>query len=140
MAEIVNCNSVSSSVVLLLTDGEQTSRGDPLQIAQLAAEAGVRIYTVGIGSKEGVVLQTKGFSVLTQLNETALQAIASMTNGSYYYAENETALREIYENVDLRLTINGEKTEITAILAGLGLLFFLIGGILSLLWIGRMPL
>ncbi len=129
-----------SAVVLLLTDGEHTSRGDPLQIAQLAAEAGVRIYPVGIGSPEGVVLETEGFSILTQLNEKSLQEIASLTNGSYYYAEDEEALQEIYENVKLQLTTSGEKIEVTAIFAGLSLLFLLVGGTLSLLWFGRMPL
>jgi Ca-activated chloride channel family protein len=128
-----------SSVVLLLTDGENTESPDPLEIAQLAAEAGVRIYPIGIGNAEGTVLQVEGFNILTQLNETALQEIASLTNGSYYHAEDEETLQEIYENVDLQLTISGEEMEVTAILAGLGLLFFLIGGTLSLLWFGRVP-
>lgn len=129
-----------SAVVLLLTDGEHTSSTDPLLIAQLAAEAGVRIYPVGIGSPEGVVLETEGFSVLTQLNEKALIEIASLTNGAYYHADDEEALQELYKNVDLRLTISGEKAEATAIFAGVSLLFFLVGGALSLLWFGRMPL
>jgi Ca-activated chloride channel family protein len=129
-----------SAVVLLLTDGENTSALDPLAIAQLAAEAGVRVYPVGIGSKEGTILQIDGYNVSTRLDETALQAIASLTNGTYYHAEDAPALQEIYENVDLQLTIRGEKTEVTAIFAGISLLFFLIGGILSLLWFGRMPL
>ncbi len=129
-----------SAVVLLLTDGENTVRPDPLVIAQLAAEAGVRIYPVGIGSPEGAILQIEGFSILSQLDETALKEIASVTNGSYYRAEDEKSLLEIYRNVDLQLTIRGEKTEVTAIFAALGLLFLLVGGALSLLWFGRIPL
>ena len=129
----------SSAVVLLLTDGENTEAPDPLEIAQLAAEAGVRIYPVGIGSNEGTVLQIDGFNILTRLNEANLQEIASMTNGSYYQAEDAGTLREIYENVDLQLTISGQEMEVTAIIAGLGLLFFLIGGAFSLLWLGRVP-
>ena len=130
----------SSAVILLLTDGENTESPDPLQMAQLAAEAGVRIYPVGIGSTDGAVLEIEGFNILTQLDEMALQEIASLTNGSYYHAEDEETLQEIYESVDLQLTISGEKMEVTAIFAGLSLLFFLIGGALSLLWFGRMPL
>jgi Ca-activated chloride channel family protein len=129
-----------SSVVLLLTDGENTSSPDPLEIAQIAAEAGVRIYPVGIGSQEGAILEIEGYSVSTQLDESLLQDIASLTNGSYYRAEDQESLQEIYENVDLRLTISGEKTEVTAVFAGIGLLFFLIGGTLALVWFGRMPL
>lgn len=128
------------AVVLLLTDGENTESPDPLEIAQLAAETGVRIYPVGIGSAEGTVIQLEGFNVLTQLNEPTLQEIASLTNGFYYHAEDEETLYEIYDNIDLQLATRGEKTEVTALFAGIGLLFFLIGGLLSLFWFGRMPL
>lgn len=129
----------SSAVVLLLTDGEDTGGQDPLEVAQVAADAGVRIYPVGIGTPEGTVVQLEGFNILTQLNESTLQEIASLTNGSYYHAEDEEALQEIYQNVDLQLTIEGEKSEITSIVTGLSLLFLLIGGGLSLLWFGRAP-
>lgn len=128
-----------SAVILMLTDGENTSSPDPFEVAQLAAEAGVRIYPVGIGSPEGSVISIEGFNVLTQLNEGTLQEIASMTNGSYFHAEDEASLNTVYENVDLKMTIGGEKIEITSFIAGLSLLFFLIGGILSLYWFGRMP-
>lgn len=129
-----------SSVILLLTDGENTSSPDPLEIAQLAAEAGIRIYPVGIGSTEGAILEIEGYQVVTQLNETALQEIADLTNGAYYHAVDEESLKDIYENVDLRLEIRGEKMEITSMIAGAALVFFLIGGTLSLFWFGRMPL
>jgi Ca-activated chloride channel family protein len=122
-----------------LTDGENTSGPEPLDIAQLAAEAGVRIYPVGIGSVAGAVLEVDGFNVLTQLNEPALENIASVTNGSYYHAADEEALQDIYQNIDLQMTIEGEKTEVTSFLAGLGALFFLIGGGLSMIWFGRIP-
>ncbi len=129
-----------SAVVLLLTDGENTQEPDPMLIAQLAADAGVRVYPVGIGSSEGTVLEIDGYNVVTQLNEPVLEEIANLTNGAYYYAEDAETLHEIYQNVDLRLSLDGEKMEVTAVFAGLSLLFFLIGGALSLLWFGRMPL
>jgi Ca-activated chloride channel family protein len=129
-----------SAVVLLLTDGENTASADPLEIAQLAAEAGVRIYPVGIGSPEGAILQIDGYSILSQLDERTLQEIANLTNGAYYVADDNESLQEIYRNVDLQLRIRGEKMEVTAIFAGLGLLFFLAGGMLSLFWFGRMTL
>jgi Ca-activated chloride channel family protein len=135
----VDIGNYSSAVILLLTDGENTESLDPLEIAQLAAQAGVRIYPVGIGSSEGTILEVEGFNVLTRLNESALQEIASLTNGSYYHAEDEESLHEIYENIDLQLKVGGEKMEITAILAGASLLFMLAGGFLMLLWFGRAP-
>jgi Ca-activated chloride channel family protein len=136
----IDVGSYPSAVVLLLTDGENTTPLDPLVIAQLAAEAGVRVYPVGIGSLEGTVLQIDGYSVLSRLDETALQQIASLTNGAYYYAGDAASLQEVYQNVDLQLTISGEKMEVTALFAGAGLLLLLVGGLLSLLWFGRMPL
>jgi Ca-activated chloride channel family protein len=137
---VVEIGDFPSSVILLLTDGENTSSPDPLQISQLAAEAGVRIYPVGIGSQEGAILEIDGYNVSTQLDETTLQAIADLTNGSYYRAEDEGSLQEIYQNVELQLTIRGEKMEVTAILAGFSLLLFLAGGALTLFWFGRMPI
>lgn len=128
-----------SAVILLLTDGENTGPPDPLEIAQVAAEAGVRVYPVGMGSSEGAVLQIDGFSILSQLDETALQEIASLTNGEYYRAEDEAQLQEIYKNIDLQLSLKGEKTEVTAVFAGFSLVFLLLGGALSLVWFGRMP-
>lgn len=128
-----------SAVVVLLSDGENTEAPDPLEIAQIAAEAGVRIFSIGIGSPEGTVLQIDGFNILTQLNETSLQEIASLTNGSYYNAEDEESLREIYKNIDLQLTVRAEKMEVTSIMAGISILLFLVGGALSLFWFGRVP-
>jgi Ca-activated chloride channel family protein len=135
----IEIEDYSSAVIIMLTDGENTSAPEPLEVAQLAAEAGVRIYPIGIGSVEGAILEIDGFNVVTQLNEQALQEIASLTNGQYYHAEDEESLQEIYKNVDLQLTIKGEKREITSILAGIAALFFLIGGGLSMLWFGRIP-
>ena len=138
-AELPRIGHYGSAVIVLLTDGENTEFQDPLEIAQLAAEAGVRIYPVGIGSAEGAILEVEGFQVLTQLNERMLQDIAQLTNGSYYYAKDEEALADIYKNIDLQLTVDGQEMEITALVAGFAALFLLAGGLLSLFWYGRMP-
>ncbi len=105
----------------------------------MAADAGVRIYPVGIGSSDGAVIELEGYQVQTQLNEPLLQEIASLTNGDYYQAADQEVLEEIYDTIDLQLTIEGENTEVTSLFAGAGLLVFLFGGLLSLLWFGRMP-
>jgi Ca-activated chloride channel family protein len=135
----LNIDNSSSAVIILLTDGENTSEPNPLEIAQLAAESGVRIYPVGIGSQEGTIIEVDGFNILTQLNEPMLEEIANLTNGTYYFAEDEEKLQEVYENIDLRLTIEGEKTEVTSIVAGISLVFIFIGGALSMVWFGRLP-
>lgn len=129
----------SSAVILMLTDGENTGGADPLDVAQLAAEAGVRVYPVGIGSEEGAVLEVDGFNVHTRLDEQTLQEVAAVTNGQYYRAADAESLREIYREIDLRMTVKGEQREATSIFAGAGALFFLIGGALAMLWFGRVP-
>ncbi len=129
----------SSSVIVLLTDGENNENPDPLAAARAAADRGVRIYTVGIGSAAGTTLHVNGFTVHTQLDEATLQQISQLTEGAYYGAENQQDLQRIYENLDLQLVIKPEKTEVTALFAGVGVLALLIGGICSLLWFGRLP-
>lgn len=129
----------TSSVIVLLTDGENLSAPDPLIVAQVAAEAGVRIYPIGIGTPEGSVIALDGFNVVTQLNERPLQEIASLTNGMYYAAADTETLEEIYQNIDLQLTVRGEKMEVTSLISGVAALFFLLGGGCAFVWYGRIP-
>jgi Ca-activated chloride channel family protein len=105
----------------------------------VAADRGVRIHTIGIGSEAGTTLQVEGFNVHTQLNEDTLQQISDLTNGRYYNAANEEDLRAIYQHLDPQLVIKPQEMEITAILAGISLVILLIGGAFSLLWFGRVP-
>jgi Ca-activated chloride channel homolog len=129
----------TSAVIVLLTDGENNAPPNPLEVAQVAVDRGVRIYTVGIGSATGTNLHVNGFTVHTQLNEPLLQQISQLTGGIYYNAETEQDLRAVYDNLSPQLVLKPEKTEVTAIFAGLGILVLLIGGTISLLWFGRLP-
>jgi Ca-activated chloride channel family protein len=130
---------LGSSAVVLLTDGEDTTENDPVAVADVAGRAGVRIFTVGVGSAEGAVVDVGGFRVATALDEERLRAIASASNGAYYSAERERQLRRVYDSIDLKLTVRGEKTEITALLAGAALIVFLVAAWLSFRWLGRAP-
>lgn len=127
------------AVIVMLTDGENNMSPDPLAAAQMAAQQGVRIYTVGIGSPEGTTLHVNGFTVHTQLDEPMLRQIAQLTDGAYYNAENEQDLRAIYDNLDPQLVVKPEETEVTSILAGVGILVLMVGGTFSLLWFNRLP-
>ncbi|HLB46463.1 MAG TPA: VWA domain-containing protein [Anaerolineales bacterium] len=129
----------SPAVIVLLSDGENNEFPDPFAAAQAAADRGVRIYTVGIGSVAGTPLHINGFTVHTQLDEATLQQIAQLTDGVYYNAENEQDLRAIYENLDPQLVIKPEKMEVTSIFAGVSILVLLIGGAFSLMWFSRLP-
>ena len=127
------------AVIVLLTDGENTADPDPFETAQIAADRGIRVYTVGVGSAEGATLQLDGFTVRTRLDETTLQQIAELTGGTYYNAENEEELHMIYDQLSPELVLRPQKTEVTSLFAGASLLVMLIGGSLSLLWLGRLP-
>jgi len=127
------------SVIILLTDGENNQNPDPLEVAQAAADRGVRIYTVGIGSAAGADLHVDGFTIHTQLDEPMLQQISQITGGAYYNAENEEDLLSIYDNLNPTLVVKPEEMEVTSLLAGISILFLLIGGTISLLWFGRVP-
>ena len=128
-----------SSVVVLLSDGENNQQPDPVAAADLAADLGVRVYTVGIGTAQGVDLEVEGFTVHTQLDEGMLSSISTITGGQYYNATNEQDLFRIYNDLEPKLSVKREDMEITSLFAGLAMLVFLIGGALSMLWFGRVP-
>lgn len=128
-----------SAVIVLLTDGENNMEPDPLRAAQLAAERGIRIHTVGVGSSAGMTLEVNGFTVFTQLDETTLKQISDITDGTYYNAQTQEDLQTIYENIDPQLVIEAEKTEVTAVFAGISIIILLIAGMLSLLWFSHVP-
>jgi Ca-activated chloride channel homolog len=128
-----------SAVVVLLSDGENNQNPDPMTAADLAADLGVRVYTVGIGSTAGSDITVEGFKVHSQLNEPLMSSIAQDTGGNYYSAADEKELLKVYSDLKPKLTIRTQEMEITSIFAGVGMLAFLIGGVLSLLWFGRVP-
>lgn len=127
-----------ASAIVLLSDGQSNFGPDPLKMAQLAADLGVRVFTVGIGTPEGAVLKAQGVSMRVKLDEPLLKKIAETTVGHYYRATSETDLKEIYRS--LSTTIRLEKhqtTEISALLLGLGVLLILSAGFLSISRNGR---
>jgi Ca-activated chloride channel family protein len=135
----VPSGTYTSAAIVMLSDGENTAAPDPVELAQAAADRGVRIHTVGIGSAEGIRLHINDFTVHTRLDEATLQQVAERTGGSYYNAQNEADLRAIYEQLDTQMVMKPEATEVTSLLAGAGILLLLIGGTCSLLWFSRLP-
>ena len=128
-----------SAVIVLLTDGENNEDPDPALAAELAADLGVRVYTVGIGSAAGTTIEVDGMTIHTSLDEPLLRFVAAETGGVYYNAGNEEELRRIYDDLEPKLAIKPEEMEMTSVFAGLGMIIFLVGGMLSLLWFGHVP-
>jgi Ca-activated chloride channel family protein len=135
----VPAGSYAPAAIVLLSDGENNERPNPLEAAQAAAERGVRIYTVGIGSPGGATLQLEGFSVHTQLDEALLQQIAQISGGEYYQASTADDLRAVYDQLNPQLLLKAENLEVTSLFAGAGVVVFLLAGLLSLFWFGRLP-
>jgi Ca-activated chloride channel family protein len=134
----VPAGSNSSAAIILLTDGENNAPPDPLKAAQAAADRGVRIYTVGIGSAAGANLHIDGYTVHSQLDEATLQEIAQITQGAYFNAADNQQLQKIYSSINPQLTVAAQKTEITAILSIASVLIFIVGAAISFLWFGRL--
>lgn len=130
---------LGSSAIVLLSDGEDTTALDPTFVADAASRAGVRIFTVGIGRPEGSVIEVDGFQVETRLDEARLRDLAAVANGDYYRAEDAATLAEVYESIDLRFRVEGEETEITALLAAGALVLLLVAAACSARWLGRVP-
>lgn len=97
-----------SRVVILLTDGANTAgQITPLKAAELAAKAGVRIYTIGIGADEmitpglfGSSFGARRINPSADLDEATLKAIAEQTGGQYFRARSPEDLQLIYEQLD----------------------------------------
>jgi Ca-activated chloride channel family protein len=133
----VEPGSYSSAAVILLTDGQRTTGPDPLEAAQMAAERGVKVYTVGVGTKAGEVIGFEGWSMRVRLDEDTLKAIANTTRANYFYAGSAEDLKQVYQGLSSRLVVETKETEISALLALAGALLALVAAGLSVAWFGR---
>jgi Ca-activated chloride channel homolog len=136
-AGAVNIGFFGSSAIVLFSDGENTSRPDPLKLAEVASSAGVHVHAIGLGTKEGTVVQVDGFNVATALDEDLLTKIAEVTDGTYDQAGDAAALTGIYESIDLEFKRVEKPREVTALFAAAGGLLLVIGSFLSIAWFGR---
>jgi Ca-activated chloride channel family protein len=126
-----------SAAVVLLSDGENTVDPNPVDVAQLASTAGVKIYPIGLGNPEGTVLEVDGFQISTALDEPTLRSIADTTDGRYYSAQDAASLSKVYSSIDLGWTTRTERHEITSWFAGAAALLLLAGAAVSVLRSGR---
>ena len=129
--------SYQSAVIILLTDGQRTTGPDSLLAARMAAERGVRIFTVGVGTPEGKIVGFEGWSMHVRLDEETLKGIADLTRGEYFYAGTAVDLKKIYETLRSRLVLEKKKTEITALFAAAAAVLVVVSALLSLLWFNR---
>jgi Ca-activated chloride channel family protein len=130
--------SHDAAAIVLFSDGENNERPDPVAAAQTAADRGVRIETVGVGTAAGTTLDLDGFRVQTQLDAALLQQIADLTDGTYQAAADADP-SAVYATLAERLVARDESIEITAVVAAGGLLLLILAGVVSLARSGRLP-
>ncbi len=135
----VPAGTYAPAIIILLSDGQSNTGPRPLDIVDQAANRGVRVYTVGVGHPEGAILRMEGFAMRVRLDEDTLKGIAQKTDATYFRADNETDLRTIYKNLGTTLVFKAEQTEITAGFTAFAAVLMLVGGVLSLLWLNRLP-
>ena len=135
----VDFGGFGSRLIVVFSDGEDTSEQDPEPLVELAARAGIRIITIGIGTEEGAVIELDGFSLATTLNAESLQALSQATNGEYIEAANADELNAATENLERDLELVPEELELTGAAGAIALALAALAGVLSLVWTGRLP-
>ena len=126
--------SNSGAAIVLVSDGESNTGPDLMEAGKLAAERGVRVFTVGVGTTEGAVLSVDGWSMRVRLDEEKLKKLADMTRGEYFRAGSAADLKNIYKHLSARLALGkGRETEITALFVAIGTVLALIAVLIAML-------
>ena len=129
--------SYASALIIVMTDGQTTTGPDPVEAARLAANHGVRVFTVGFGSPDGDVVGFGGRFMRAQIDEESLKQVADMTKGQYFRATTAEELKKIYDGLNTQLIKERRETEITALFAAVAAALAILAAALSMLWFNR---
>jgi len=139
------------AIVVLLTDGQNNAGVTPVDAAQIAADRGVRVFTIGVGTTSGATIGGGGFGGFggpgggggggfrTSLDENTLREVARITDAKYFYAKDETDLTAIYASLNTQLIFRTQRTEIAFAFTAGAIILLLVGATLSLMWFNRLP-
>lgn len=133
----VEPGSHPTAAIVLLTDGQATTGPDPVEVARLAADRGIRVFTVGFGSRDGEIVGFGGRSMRVQLDEETLRQVSEVTRGRYFHAASGEDLSEVYQELSAQFVLEEQEMEITAGFSGVAALLMLLAGTLSFLWYNR---
>jgi Ca-activated chloride channel family protein len=130
--------------ILLISDGAQTvGRVTPIQAARGAREAGVPIFTVALGTPDGIVERrlTGGFTERIRVppDPGSLRRVATASGGEFFSALDADELRRVYEELGSRIGRRDKDAEVTVAFAGGGMVLLLLAGALSTLLLRRLP-
>ena len=130
--------SYESAAIILLTDGRRTTGIDTEEAAKMAADRGVRVYAIGLGTVDGAVPAYDSWTAIyMKLDEPSLRAVAQKTQAEYYYAGDAEALKNVYTQLTTRVQVEKKETELSALLALMSAALSIAAAALSLLWFSR---
>jgi Ca-activated chloride channel family protein len=131
---------LAPAAMILLSDGGQNAgNADPIKMALLAKQLKAKIYTVGLGASGGSVFNYQGQMVFVPFDPAVLQQIAAVTDGKFFMASETAGLKQIYRELGRVLGWETQKTEVSSLFVGAAGLLLLVGGVISLVWTGRLP-
>jgi Ca-activated chloride channel family protein len=130
--------------VLLISDGAPDGGAtEPRQAAQKAKELNVPIYTVVVGTEQGVVEEELPGGLRTRIqvppDPDVLELVAEVSGGEFFTAVDDEELKQVYEELGSRLGHRDKSREITDVFAGGSAVLLLAGGLLSAFWFRRLP-
>jgi Ca-activated chloride channel homolog len=126
--------SFRSGAIILMSDGRRTTGPDALNAAKWIADHGVRVFTVGFGTKEGTTVTLNGFSIYVRLDEETLQSIANITQGAYFHAGTAEDLKKVYRDLNAQLVSERKDVEISSLFTAVAAVLLLASAALSVLW------
>ncbi|MCL4747435.1 MAG: VWA domain-containing protein [Burkholderiaceae bacterium] len=135
--DAVQPGSNTSAAIVLLSDGRRTTGPNPLEVAKMAAQRGVKVYTVGFGTVEGAEVDVGGWSMFLRLDEVALKAVAELTHGEYFHAGTEEDLRKVYQGLTSKLVLEKADVEISFMFLAAAVALLLLSAGWSVAWTGR---
>jgi len=133
----VEPGSYASAAVILLTDGRTTTGPPPLEAAKMAADRGIRVFTVGFGSGAGGSVDFEGWSMFMRFDEETLKAISELTRARYFHAASAEELKKVYTELNARAVFERRETEVSALLTAAAAVLALAAALLSFLWFNR---
>jgi Ca-activated chloride channel family protein len=129
--------SYTSAAIIVLTDGKKTTGVDPMAAARMAAARGVKVFTVGFGTKDGDTISVEGWRMHVRLDEETLRRVADITLGEYFHAGSTTDLHSVYNALNARIVLEPQEAEISSFFAHAAALLVLVAVGLSVRWYGR---
>ena len=126
--------SYTGGAVVLLSDGRRTNGPDPVQVAQLAARHGVRVYTVAFGTPNGFIPGYEGYSFYARVDEEALKAVAEVTAGDFFRAATAQDLRQVYTHLTQQFSLETRESEVSVLWSAMALALALLSWLLAARW------